>query len=60
MSRYSIDCTHCREHINSTDDPREAYDMAQDASDGEHGNSVDVTARGLVNRWAFNRANKDR
>jgi hypothetical protein len=60
MARYKIDCRGCDVAVGSTDDPREAYDIAKNASDGEHGSDVTVTARGLVNRVRFNRANRDR
>ena len=60
MARYEIDCHDCGEQIGETNDPREAYDIAQTASGTEHGTSVAVTARGLINRAIFSRANKDR
>lgn len=59
MARYEIECRHCRTELGKTNDPREAYDMAVEGSD-EHGEGVTVTARGLVNRVMFNRANRDR
>lgn len=60
MARYEIDCRGCGNELGATNDPREAYDIAKTASDGEHGSGVTVTARGLISRVRFDRANKDR
>lgn len=59
MARYEIECRGCGAELGETNDPREAYDIATAGSD-EHGQDVTVTARGLVNRVRFTRANRDR
>ena len=60
MARYSIDChdPHCDAELWATNDPREAYDIAHRTADAGH--QSEVTARGLVNRFRYDRANRDR
>lgn len=58
MARYEIDCGRCGTELGSTNDPRRAYDIAQDGA--AQGHNPKVTARGLVNRVRFDRANRDR
>jgi hypothetical protein len=60
MARYEIDCRGCGAELGETDDPQQAYDIAYAASNDEHGSDVNVTARGLINRVRFDRANTDR
>lgn len=56
MARYEVDCQGCGEELGSTDDPREAHDIASNDSDHE----PRVTARGLINKVRYDRANKGR
>lgn len=60
MSRYRIEChdPHCDADLGATNEPREAYDIAHRTAN--EGHAPDVTARGLVNRIRYDRANKDR
>lgn len=60
MARYEIDCRGCGAEIGKTNNPREAYDIGAAASADSHGEDVQVTARGLINRVRFDRANRDR
>jgi len=58
MPRYSIDCNDCGSDLGSTNDPREAYDIAHREADDGH--NPEVTARGLINRVRYDRANRER
>lgn len=58
--KYRVACNGCGEVVGETDDPQQAYDMRVAASEGEHGADATVTARGLINRARFARANKGR